>query len=273
AASAGSLIVPSTPPTAPATLARTPAPSAPPSGDGRCEVVPAEPAYGFDPFYEKVCVVDGVPIVAAGVVEDAALRAAADIAHNMLLPRPDLRAQMIANGLRIGVLGRRQQATEMPEYRDLTTRYPGRDWNAARAYGARPGRPLMIAPEENLTCGPADTYPGQSVLTHELGHSVLDLAVAFVDPTFKGRLADAFRQAQGMTVYRRSYAMTDLDEYWAEGVQDYFDASTRGVGDDGGGNGYDSPIATRAELAAADPVLHGLIAEVFTDRRWTPSCP
>lgn len=249
-------------------------PGEPPvSGAVPCSVTAVPRALRLDAFYTQVCVVQGLPVVASSEVDDASLVAAGRILQGMLSARPDLVRAMAARGFRLGIIGTHQRAVELPEYRDLPSTYPDTDWDAARAYGATPRRPLAAAPEENLLCSAADTYPGQSVLTHELGHSVLDMAVVPVDPSFEARIRSAYRAAAAMAVYRNTYAMTNVDEYWAEGVQDFFNASRAAYGPDGGGDGYDGPIHDRATLRQADPALYGLIAEVFTELDWQPSCP
>ncbi len=249
-----------------------------PSTSGRvdgvpCQVVRAPRSLGLSSFYEQVCVVQGLPVVSSSQVEGAALVEAAVIVQGMLQARPDLARKMAERRFRLGVIGVGELAVELPEYRDLPTSYPNTDWEAARAYGATVGRPLAAAPEENLLCTAKDTYPGQSVLTHELGHSVLDMAVVPDDPGFDNRVRAAFRAASQLDVYQNTYAMTNADEYWAEGVQDFFDSSRAAYGPNGGGDGYDSPIYSRATLRTFDPTLYGLIAEVFTEIDWRPTCP
>ncbi len=238
-----------------------------------CAVDAVLRSMGLDAFYQKACMVHGLPVVASGVVADDALEAAGKILEGMLAPRPDLAAAMARRHFRLGVIGRDQRAVDLPEYRDLPVHFPRTDWDAARAYGATPQRPLAAAPEENLLCSGEDTYPGQSVLVHELGHSVLDMAVGPADRGFEARVEDAFAAARSMAVYRNTYAMTNHDEYWAEGVQDFFDASRPAYGPDGGGDGYDSPISSRETLRRYDPALYELIAEVFTESAWRPVCP
>ncbi len=238
-----------------------------------CAVDTVLRSLGLDAFYQKACIIDDLPVVASGVVPDDALEAAGKILEGMLAPRPDLADAMARRRFRLGVIGRDQRAVDLPEYRDLPVHFPRTDWDAARAYGATPQRPLAAAPEENLLCAAEDTYPGQSVLVHELGHSVLDMAVLPTYPGFEARVEAAFAAARSLAVYRNTYAMTNHDEYWAEGVQDFFDASRVAYGPDGGGDGYDGPISSRETLRRYDPALYELIAEVFTDSSWRPSCP
>jgi hypothetical protein len=248
-------------------------PGSPLSPSAACQVGPVPEGFDLDPFYRRACVVAGLPVVASGTVDPAALVAAGGVLAGMLQGRPDLVEELVARRFRLGVIGVDQRAVDLPEYRDLPRSYPRTDWDAARAYGATPGRPLAAVPEENLLCSARDSYPGQSVLTHELGHSVLDMAVIPRDPGFEGRVERAFEHATGLAVYRDTYAMTNADEYWAEGVQDFFDASRVGHGTSGGGDGYDGPIWSRDTLRAEDPMLYELVAEVFTEVDYRPSCP
>lgn len=251
----------------------TTAPATAPAAGPPCTVGAVPRRLALNAFYEKACVVNGLTVVASSQVDDAALLAAAEIVRGMLGPRPDLAAEMSRRRFRLGIIGVSERAVDLPEYRDLPINYPNTDWDAARAYGATPRRPLAAAPEENLLCTLEDTYPGQSVLTHELGHSVLDMAVLTRNPGFENRIKAAYKAAASLDVYQNSYAMTNADEYWAEGVQDYFDASRAGYGAGGGGDGYDSPIYSRETLRQNDPTLYALVAEVFPESDWRPSCP
>lgn len=241
--------------------------------DSPCTVGPVPASLGLDPFYAKACLVGGVPVVSSAVVHDAALVEAARIVAGMLSGRPDLWAALADGPFRLGVIGVDERAIDLPEYRDLPSSFPDTDWDAARAYGATPRRPLAAVPEENLLCSAADTYPGQSVLPHELAHSVLDMVLAPRDPGIERRLVALYDRAHGVDAYRNTYALTNVDEYWAEGVQDFFDASRAAYGPAGGGDGYDGPIASREKLRQEDPGLYDLVATVFTEVAWSPTCP
>ena len=81
-------------------------------------VGPPPAALKFDPFYEKYADAYGIPIIAGKVVEDTALLVARDIVNYMLLKRPDVRAEMVRQNYRVGIIGRDQGQTDLPEYRD-----------------------------------------------------------------------------------------------------------------------------------------------------------
>ncbi|MDH4145341.1 MAG: hypothetical protein OEY23_09245 [Acidimicrobiia bacterium] len=257
--------------------ATQPPPSAPPppaaSGYGPCQVTWADSrwsAWSLDTaFYAKGCIVDGLPILSSAKVDSRALGNAARTATAMLAQRPDLWNLLVERGLRIGVIARTENAVDLPEYRDLPVRFPGVDWSGARAYSATLARPLLAAPEENLACHADDTYPGQQVLVHELGHTVVDLAVRYQDRTFWPRVEAAYQSAIQSGLWVGYYGSSSAVEYWAEGVQAYFDAAVASAHP----NGTNSPVATRDQLAAYDPGLHALVAAVFGDVAWRAGCP
>lgn len=61
--------------------------------------------------------------------------------------------------------------------------------------------------------------------------------------------------------------MSNAEEYWAEGVQAWFDASVR--------EDVNCGLNTRCKLREADPQLADLMLEVFgeNDWRYTDTCP
>src|SRR3989442_1445073 len=61
--------------------------------------------------------------------------------------------------------------------------------------------------------------------------------------------------------FANTYAISNAREYWAEGVQDWFDANLQAFPADGVHNA----VNTRVELMNYDPELAGLIGEVFRD--------
>ncbi len=127
---------------------------------------------------------------------------------------------------------------------------------------------MASAAEENLLCYPDDKYKGESIMVHEFAHTVKDLGEIFIDPTFDDRLQEAYESAMTKGLWADTYSTTNKQEYWAEGVESYFDANAYSNPP----NGVHNQINTRTALAAYDPALYELIAQVFpTNWRW--SCP
>src|SRR5205823_5835380 len=67
-------------------------------------------------------------------------------------------------------------------------------------------------------------------------------------------------------LWKNTYAATNRSEYWAEGVQSYFDCNQRR---DPQHNG----VVTREQLQKYDPRLSALAAEVFKDNPWRYTRP
>tara|TARA_R110002096_G_scaffold408075_4_gene607087 strand:+ start:6241 stop:7098 length:858 start_codon:yes stop_codon:yes gene_type:complete len=227
-----------------------------------CDDEPTLPpnSLGLDPFYEKYVDAGGIPIVASAAVSDDAFLVACEIVSHMVSQRPDVVAALVANDVRVGIISVNDGTTDMPEHRDLDTDFPlpnGETWDdRTRGVGATHAAPLASVGEENLLGLVADRYFGQSILVHEFGHTVFDLGIATADPDTSDELDEAFRLAQASGLYGASYAGTNSQEYWAEGVQSWYDTNPNVDG---------NPVETRDDLMQMDADLAILLAEVLPD--------
>jgi hypothetical protein len=79
-----------------------------------------------------------------------------------------------------------------------------------------------------------------------------------IDPTFDERLKAAYESAREKGLWKGKYAGVNHHEYFAEGVQSWFDDNRE---DDHDHN----HVNTRAELIEYDPDLAALCREVFGD--------
>ncbi|XXY23068.1 hypothetical protein WME88_25985 [Sorangium sp. So ce216] len=225
---------------------------------------------GLDPFYKKYIDAMGIPVISSEMTPDAALLRACSVVVRMLGHRDDVRQAMIANHTRVAVMAETEVTTDIPEHSDLYEAFPGTDWDTrARGLGATPARPASSCAEENVLCYPSDPYIGEDILVHEFSHAIAIMGIAFAEPTFDRELADAFEGALQAGKWENTYAATNKDEYWAEGVQDWFDTNIESIP----GNGIHNEINTRAELRDYDRPLHDLIARYFADDAWRPTCP
>jgi hypothetical protein len=236
-----------------------------------CVDAPAMPTgLDLDAFYAKYCVADGVAIVASDDVPDAALQRAQALVAAMLTPvRDDAVAAIHAARVRVGVIGAHQVTTDLPEHADLNEAFPldEGDWDTrTRGVAATLARPLTSAAEENLLCAPGDVYAGESILVHEFAHTVHEQGVAAVDATFRPRLDAAYDDAVAAGTWSGTYAATNSLEYWAEGVQSYFEVN-------GANDASHGDIATRALLEERDPALFALVDEVFAGAPVLGLCP
>ncbi|MEQ1873153.1 MAG: hypothetical protein ABL953_05440 [Ilumatobacteraceae bacterium] len=259
-----------TPPTSIPSTSTPPTTAAEPSdpqvvvGHAGCVISPPPAELNLDPFYAKYCDAGGIPIISSAAVPDEALGRAWNIITNLLAPRPDLHLALAEGGQYFGVMAQSEVTTDMPEYRYLADD-PVTNWDErARGLG---GYPFSSGAEENLMCYPDDPYLGESIALHEFAHTIDD-GLNFIDETFGGRLADAYAAAMADGLWADTYAATNPTEYWAEGVQSYFDTNI----ESSPANGIHNEINTRAELADYDSGLFTLIDTTFVGFEWAPTC-
>lgn len=103
-----------------------------------------------------------------------------------------------------------------------------------------------------------DPYSTENILIHEFAHNIHLRGLANVDPTFDRRLQQAYKQAMQAGLWKGKYAGVNHHEYFAEGVQSWFDNNRE--------NDHDhNHVNTRDELVAYDSGLADLCREVFGD--------
>lgn len=215
--------------------------------------------------HTKFVSVDGFPIVAGPTVSDHALREAAYWVGKMLAARPDARDAMIRSGTRLCVIGATEFTCDLPEFAWLgkgpdIDGVSARDWWDARARGTGGSEtdPYCSVGEENLLGYAGDPYAAESILIHEFAHSIHLRGMNAVDSTFDARVKAAWRDALAKGLWKGKYASVSHAEYFAEGVQSWFDNNRQ--------NDHDhNHVDTRAELLAYDPALAALCREVFRD--------
>jgi len=208
----------------------------------------------LDPFYAKYISANGYPIISSKNVNDYALKEAAYLVNLMLANRPDVRDAMIASGSRMIVMSCDEYTTEVPEHSHLR---PKDYWDIrARGLGGSRTDPVCSCGEENLLCYPGDPYSTENILIHEFAHNIHLRGLANVDPTFDDRLKMAYTEAMGAGLWKTKYASTNKNEYWAEGVQSWFNNNRQPDHDH-------NHVDTRTELKEYDPGLAALCEEVF----------
>ena len=129
--------------------------------------------------------------------------------------------------------------------------------------------PLSSVGEENVMCYPTDRYIGESILVHEFAHTIKLMGLEFMDSQFANTVQTAYANAIAVGKWANTYAGSNAEEYWAEGVQDYFNTNIQADPS----NGIHNFVNTRAELAAYDPALYAIINQAFGDVTWRPVCP
>lgn len=222
---------------------------------------------GVPAFYIQRHSADGYPIAASARVNPYALKEAAYLIDLLLAQRPDVRAAMIQSGSRLCILAHDEFTTDQPEFARLAAEphrdYPGMTgkdyWDArARGLGGSETDPLCSCGEENLLGYAGDPYASENILIHEFAHNIHLRGLTNVDPTFDTRLKAAYDSARKAGLWKGKYASVNHHEYFAEGVQSWFDNNREPDHDH-------NHVNTRAELLAYDPGLAALCREVFGD--------
>jgi hypothetical protein len=230
---------------------------------------------GVPAFYTQRTSAGGFPIVASARVNPYALKEAAYLVDLMLAKRADLREKMIQSGARLCILAHNEFTTDQPEFTKLGERplklfrgLSGKDyWDArARGMGGSERDPFCSCAEENLLGYPDDPYAAECILIHELAHNIHLRGMVNLDPTFDARLKATYEAAMEAGLWKGKYASVNHYEYFAEGVQSWFDNNRV--------NDHDhNHVDTREELLEYDPRLAAICREVFGDTELRYSKP
>ena len=220
---------------------------------------PLAESYELAPFYKKHVDVGGFPVLSSDKASDFALLEAAYLIDHMLSARADIRRALVQSKTRFVVMAPAEMTTEVPEHGDLQ---PKAYWDRrARGLGATDARPAVSCGEENLLCLPGDPYAAENILIHEFAHAMHQMGLDKLDGDFDRRLRQAYDRAMEDGLWKGKYAAANHHEYWAEGVQSWFDTNRPPDHDH-------NHVNTREELKEYDPRLAAIVAEVFGDGQW-----
>jgi hypothetical protein len=210
------------------------------------------------PFYKKYISANGYHVVSSENVSDYALKEAAYLINLMLAKCPDVRAAMIKSGSRLIIMGYQEYTTQIPEHSHMR---PKDFWDVrARGLGGSRTDPVCSCGEENLLAFPGDPYSTESIFIHEFAHNIHLRGMVNIDPTFDNRLKRAYQSAIANGLWKGKYASVNKNEYWAEGVQSWFDNNREPDHDH-------NHVNTRKELKEYDPGLAKLCEEVFGETK------
>jgi hypothetical protein len=230
---------------------------------------------GIPAFYTQVVRLRGFPIVASAKVNPYALKEAAFIGDLMLAKRPDVLEAMVLSGARLCIMARDEYTTDLPEFERMAAHsmpgfedFTGKEyWDArARGTGGSATDPYCTCAEENVLGYAGDPYESECILIHEFAHNIHLRGLNNVDPTFDVRLKKTYDDAMKAGLWKGKYAAVNHHEYFAEGVQSWFDDNRE--------NDHDhNHVNTRAELLEYDPGLAAMCREVFGDTEFKYTKP
>jgi len=225
---------------------------------------------GLKDFYVKHVDAMGIPVMGSSQVSDGAVIEAAYLIRCMLQNAPEIAERIAKNRVRVAVMSCAERTRMVPEHSDLDAKFDKR----ARGLGATTARPASSCAEENLLGCTGDPYRLENVFVHEFSHTIHLMGLG---PDFDKELKQTYnhametRKPDGTMLWMDAvrdgqpiptYASTNYEEYWAEGVQAYFgcnwpepDVSHNGI------NG-------REQLAEYDRDLHDLIDRTLNFNLW-----
>ena len=177
----------------------------------------------------------------------------------MLESRKDIRQTLASKNIRIGVMSHLEFTLDIPEHSRLSP-----FWNTrARGLGGNP----VTCGQENLLNFRGDPYRGENILIHEFAHVVAKYALRELNKDFRTTLRAAFDKARNSGQFG-GYGITTTGEFWAEGVQSWFECNTGGLLLKKDANGKRKPLLNRADLKMHLPELAELIAKSFGKNDW-----
>ena len=220
-------------------------------------------------FYKKYVNINGIHIISSYKVPDEAVFAACRTIDFMTsnLPENVLQA-MVTIDTKVAVMGRYEGTTDIPEHAHLANDTT-LNWDLrARGLGGTIEMPLTSCAEENLLCYQIDKYHAEDILIHEFAHSIHLIGIRSTDATFDAKLDALLSKAINQGKYKNVYAATNFEEYWAEGVQNWFNVNAEVPTPDGKHNW----VNTRSDMKKYDLELYDLISNYFAEFSGNPSC-
>jgi hypothetical protein len=256
-----------------------------PKNDWRFKPVRKQPSviapparFKVDPYYAQFTYAREFVVLGSKHVSSEALLKANDTIRKMFAYRHDILKAMIAEGARLVVLHHTERLSDLPEFRDAASKA---GFDEVRYHDYTPTIKLMVVPEENILRAPGEPFAGKAMVVSVLAKGICrvcgtrpvqlgfntkgpkqqyELRVKRLDIEFDNQLAKLHEAARQAKLWRGTPADRDRAEYWAAGVEAYFDAAGTGFPPDGAHR----PITTREALKSYDPGLYALVDETMT---------
>lgn len=241
----------------------------------RIEEPPAK--FHIDPYYTKFTWAREFTVLGRGAFNEALLKAN-DTIRKMFAYRHDILKALIADGVRLVVLGPQDRLADLPELKGATVKDADL---TARFLDYSPQIKLIVVSQENVFAGSRNPYATENqvirgfakAIYHVTGTRPVDpnwdkrgwnvqqyeLRVQRMDVRFDERLKTIFDAAMSKGRWKGTPAVQDRVEYWAEGVLAYFNAVGTGMTP----IDADHPIVTREMLREYDPDLFALVDETM----------
>lgn len=236
----------------------------------------APPAkFRIDPYYTKFSWAREFPVVSRGASDEAILHAN-DTIRKMFAYRHDVLKALIAEDLKLVVLGRREKLSDLPEFSRLKAAGVSGD---SRKVDYVPDAKVIVVAEESILQGRGKAAGEECEVIRQMARAAYfstclrpvdpnwnnrgrnvqqyELRVTRLDERFDAKLKELHSSAKAKNLWRGMPAAEDRVEYLTAGVLAYFDAGNR--------NGKDGKpaVATRETLRDYDPDLYELVHETM----------
>lgn len=238
------------------------------------ETPPAK--FKIDPYYTKFTWAREFTVLGREASDEALLKAN-DTVRKMFAYRHDILKALIADGVKLVVLGPDENVSDLPECSDA-----GAEVDVmARFVDYSPDSRLLVVDQKNVLAGGDGQFDTECQVIRVFAKALYyvtatrpvdpnwdkrgrdvqqyELRVQRLDIRFDENLKAIYEAAMDKGMWKGTPAVHDRVEYWAEGVLAYFDA----VGVGAPPNDADHPIATREDLKAYDPALFALVEETM----------
>ena len=208
--------------------------------------------------------VNGIHVVSSWRVPDSCFYAAYVSLDALTKMMPaEVMVSLTSRNTRIGIMARYEGTTDIPEHaflaNDTTINWDLR----ARGLGGTLHMPFSTCAEENILAYQIDKYHAEDIMIHEFAHTIHNVGISPVYPDFNDELQASLDKALAEGKWKNVYAATNIEEYWAEGVQTWFNVNAE-VNNDGG-DGKHNKVNTREELKRYDPGLYSILARFFPE--------
>lgn len=243
---------------------------------GQPSVLPPPAKFKIDPYYSKFTFAREFPVLGSKHVSDAALLKANDTIRKMFAYRHDILKAMIADVARLVVLGRDEKLSDLPEFLDDRKRA---GFDEARYLDYSMSLKLMVVSEENVLRLRGEPFAGRCMTVSVFAKGLYrvtgfrpavanfdkrqmqqyELRVKRMDIDFDNRLAKIYEEAVKSGLWKGTAAARGRVDYWAAGVEAYFDAAGAGQPP----HNADRPITTREALKTYDAALYALVDETM----------
>ena len=215
-------------------------------------------------YYTKYLNCSGIPVLGSSNITDEAFYLADSTISFMLMGLNDVKNEMISSGEYVVLYPPGGSIAEIPEYANAGQM----GFAGVYDYGVH----CLASPMANLLCflGPINGNVDDNVLVHELAHMIQFAGIEKLNSGFRSQIQSAFNNAISNGLWNNTYNASNFGEYFATGVQIWFNVRYPYGTPQGDGSGND--IIKRTRLEDYDPVLYQIIASYFNTSYDVPGC-